>query len=104
MSNDDVCRIHKRIDSLDVEQERRHGELAERLLEIQTMVTEVATGCKICRPIVLGNGGDSIDRRVARLETATSLSGKWLWLVAGAAATIVASIVAAVTTAALIGR
>jgi len=96
VSSDDITRLHQRINALDEEMERRHEEVAGKLGDISTTLASVATSCGICRPIVMGNGGESIDRRVTRLETARAIGGKGFWLIAGAVATLISGVVAAV--------
>lgn len=60
------------------------------------VAAEVAK-CSICRPIVLGNGSEPIDRRVTKLETLGVVRAK----VAVTIASIVGAVVAAVVGALL---
>jgi len=66
----ETTRIHERIDSVDA-----------RLSRIEAAVTTVAATCAICKPIVIGNGKDSIDTRVKALEVVSGLRSKGFWAV-----------------------
>jgi len=98
---DEILRLHERIDTLDDVMSARHEEVAAQLSEIHTTLTTVATACTICRRMVLGNGRDSIDRRVTRLETVGAIGGKGFWLVVGVGASLLSAAVAAVVAAAM---
>jgi hypothetical protein len=57
MVRDAETPIHERLD-----------ELVAAVGEIKTDLAVAITACQDCRPIVMGNGGDSIDKRVDRME------------------------------------
>lgn len=66
----------------------------ERLNTIDTHLAVVASACKDCRPVVMGNGGrDGINARVKSLEEARSGRGKLFWMIATAACALVVAIV-----------
>ena len=64
----DTDRIHDRIDAVD-----------SKLGKIEVAVTKIAATCDICRPMVLGNGGQSISERVRVLETTSGWRTTWFW-------------------------
>ncbi len=74
MSDD---RIHDRIDAVD-----------QKLGHIEVAVTKIATTCNVCRPMVLGNGGKSIDKRVTILETVSGLRSKGFWALVALVSTL----------------
>jgi len=86
-------RIHTRLD-----------ELVEAVGEIRKDIAVVAASCRDCRPIVMGNGGDGIDKRVDRLEIAIGQTrqsrNKVFWAGVVLISSIVSSIVSGVIVAA----
>ena len=88
MTTADVRRLYERIDTLADDQ-------GQKLAAIDTKLSGIVAVCTICRGVVLGNGRDSIDRRVTRLEMASRFMSKWAW---GAVA-MVSSVIGGVTVA-----
>ena len=72
MTAADVRRLHERIDTLAEDQ-------GQKLAAIDRKLSGIVAVCTICRGVVLGNGRDSIDRRVTRLEMAGRFVSKWAW-------------------------
>ena len=83
---DDIRSLHERINALDKTMGERHEQLV-------TSLAGIGATCEICRPIVLGNGGDSIDVRVDRLETAAGSRRTWFWFLAAAVISLLAAMV-----------
>jgi hypothetical protein len=67
MSNTELQCVHKRLDEI-------HAVLAG----IRADVRVNAALCADCRPKVLGNGKESLDRRITRLEEARAVSKTFL--------------------------
>ena len=84
-TSDDLKRIHARLD-----------EMGDAMQGINTKLWKFVAICEVCRPIVFGNGGKSIDKRVDRLEqTAGRGSKRWsFW--AGAAVSLIAGLIGAI--------
>jgi hypothetical protein len=93
MSQDDITRIHERLD-----------EIIQNQAKLQTAVDVNVALCQQCRPKVMGNGKDGYDTRIARLE-ATKETSSWfigkiiavagvVATVAGVATTIIVKLVA----------
>ena len=61
--NQELDRVHKRLD-----------DITEVLSEIRTDVKVSTVLCADCRPKVMGNGKDGLDKRVTRLEEARVVS------------------------------
>ena len=75
----DIQRLHDRIDALEVQQDRRHEEITERLHGIEL----------------------AIERRLTLLEAVGEIGGRGFWLVAAAVASLLTGVVAAAVTAAM---
>ena len=91
MTTAEERRLHERLD-----------DIAGDLAEVKTSTGIIAARCQVCQPIVMGNGGRSIDVRVARLETIRQISGKGFWALVALISTIVAGVVVAAV--AVIGK
>ena len=95
MTPPEVLRLHDRIDELDRKWDGKWTTLSDSVNEANaTMLREVAL-CRGCRRIVMGNGGRSIDKRVAVLETIRSISSKGFTIVVVAAASLATGLVMA---------
>ena len=68
MSSESEGRIHARL-----------NEIVKSVGEIEKDLAVVASSCRDCRPIVMGNGNDGIDKRVDRLEQRAVKRGLWFW-------------------------
>lgn len=95
MAPADVNLIHERINELDKKWDKKWSELSTAVnLANQTLIEEVAL-CRTCRPIVMGNGGVSLDKRVNTLETVRTMSSKWYTIVVVTCASLVTGLVVA---------
>jgi hypothetical protein len=87
-------RLDTRIDGLG----DKIDDLDQSLQQYTLTVTRWVTLCEQCRPIVLGNGKDGMDKRVDRLERAVSDDREWrnkrFWTLVGGVPTLVAALVA----------
>ena len=83
---DEIRRVHGRIDKLDATMGDRHKQLL-------VAVTEIVATCKICRPIVLGDGKDAMDIRVDRLEMAAGRRRSWFWFLVGAVVSLGSAVI-----------
>lgn len=83
---DDIRRVHQRIDALDKIMGKRHE-------QVVTSLAEIGATCEICRPIVFGNGGDSVDKRLDRLEVAAGSRRSWFWFLAAAVISLLSAMV-----------
>lgn len=83
---DDIRRVHERIDALDKTMGERHEQLV-------TSLAGISATCEICRPVVLGNGKDSADVRLDRLEIAEGSRRSWFWFLAAALISLLAAMV-----------
>ena len=90
VTNDDIKRIHDRLDDIAKGMLKVSGVVSK----VSESVSVVAAKCEDCRKIVMGtNGRKSIDTRVVALETIRGIKSKGFWaVVAFAAAVISASI------------
>lgn len=79
MDGTELLRLHERIDALEIQQDRRHTEVTERLHGIEL----------------------AIERRLSPLETASGIGGRGFWIVAAAVASMITGVVAAMVTAAI---
>lgn len=95
MAPQDVTLIHGRIEELDKKWDSRWSELSAAVNAAnQTLIEEVAL-CRTCRPIVMGNGDLSIDKRVNTLETIRRMSSKYYTIVVISCASLVTALVTA---------
>ena len=89
----DNDRIHQRIDDLSLDVRDSLKDVSSGLSTLTSEVREVNALCGVCRPIVFGNGKESIDSRVTTLEverhTERRAERKWtgrMWLLTTAIA------------------
>lgn len=95
MVQQEVVRLHERIDQLDSKWDKRWSELSASVNAAnQTLVQEAAL-CRACRPIVMGNGGVSLDKRVNTLETVRATSSKLYTIVVVTCASLVTGLIVA---------
>jgi hypothetical protein len=84
-SSTEAARIHERLNAI-----------ADDVGQIKADVRAMRAVCGICQPIIFGgNGRDSIDKRVTRLETIGRLRSKGFWVLIGCISAVVAGCVSA---------
>jgi hypothetical protein len=84
MTSSDLDRVHERLD-----------EICAFVGKMQVALDVNIALCKDCRPKVMGNGRESLDNRLTRLEEARAVSKTFLLAmvsVAGAAGSLAAAI------------
>ncbi len=95
MTHPEVLRLHDRIDELDRKWDKKWGVLSDSVNEANATMIREATQAGQVRKVVLGNGGQSIDRRLTKLETIRAFSSKWYTIIVVTCASLITGLIVA---------